>query len=57
LNGPYSIAVEGTGNILVLDQDFAGTGALIRVNLATGNRAEVFQQPAADGHVELRYAV
>jgi hypothetical protein len=30
------------GSLMVLDQNFGGTGALIRVNLATGNRTEVF---------------
>jgi hypothetical protein len=30
------------GNLMVLDQNFGGTGALIRVNLATGNRTVAF---------------
>jgi len=31
-----------SGSLMVLDQDYAGTGALIRVDLATGDRTEVF---------------
>jgi len=33
----------------VLDQNFGGTGALIRVNLATGNRTEVFSNRLQTG--------
>ena len=38
-----SVTTDATGgSLMVLDQTFAGTGALIRVDLATGNRTEVF---------------
>jgi hypothetical protein len=38
-----SVTTDATGgSLMVLDQNFAGTGALIRVNLATGNRTEAF---------------
>ena len=38
-----SVTTDATGgSLMVLDQTFGGTGALIRVNLATGNRTEVF---------------
>jgi hypothetical protein len=33
---------SAAGNLMVLDQNFGGTGALIRVNLATGNRTVAF---------------
>jgi hypothetical protein len=38
-----SVTTDATGgSLMVLDQNFGGTGALIRVDLATGNRTEVF---------------
>src|SRR5262249_43664618 len=38
-----SVTTDTTGgSLMVLDQNFAGMGALIRVDLATGNRTEVF---------------
>ncbi len=38
-----SVTTDATGgSLMVLDRAFAGTGALIRVDLATGNRTEVF---------------
>jgi hypothetical protein len=38
-----SVTTDTTsGSLMVLDQDYAGTGALIRVDLATGNRTVAF---------------
>jgi len=39
----------GGGSLMVLDQNFGGTGALIRVNLATGNRTVVFSNRLQTG--------
>jgi len=40
---PHSVTTDVTsGSLMVLDQDYAGTGALIRVDLATGDRTEMF---------------
>jgi hypothetical protein len=45
-----SVTTDATGgSLIVLDQNFAGTGALIRVNLATGNRTEVFSNRLQTG--------
>ena len=45
-----SVTTDATGgSLMVLDQNFAGTGALIRVNLATGNRTEVFSNRLQTG--------
>ena len=45
-----SVTTDATGgSLMVLDQNFGGTGALIRVNLATGNRTEVFSNRLQTG--------
>jgi hypothetical protein len=45
-----SVTTDATGgSLMVLDQNFAGTGALIRVDLATGNRTEVFSNRLQTG--------
>jgi hypothetical protein len=45
-----SVTTDATGgSLMVLDQTFGGTGALIRVNLATGNRTEVFSNRLQTG--------
>jgi hypothetical protein len=45
-----SVTTDATGgSLMVLDQTFGGTGALIRVNLATGNRTEVFSNGLQTG--------
>jgi hypothetical protein len=45
-----SVTTDATGgSLMVLDQNFGGTGALIRVNLTTGNRTEVFSNRLQTG--------
>ena len=47
---PLSMAVDATaGSIVVLDQFYGGTGALIRVDLATGNRTVLSSNTAPSG--------
>jgi len=45
-----SVTTDATGaSLMVLDQNFGGTGALIRVDLATGNRTVVFSNALQSG--------
>ena len=46
----HSVTTDTTsGSLMVLDQDYAGTGALIRVDLATGDRTEAFSNALHPG--------
>jgi hypothetical protein len=47
---PESVTTDVTSkSIMVLDQEYAGTGALIRVDLTTGNRTEEFSNRLQPG--------